>query len=429
MAPLTLLVGENSTGKTSLLALIRALWQLAFRDEIPDFREEPYDLGTFADVVHNRGGRGKLPASFQAGFGVAKLSTRRNAQDTIEFRASFEERGAFPFPVRRRVGREGSWVEVAENSEGHSVVSFRDIEESIFEEFVAEFVKPPLGDNELIPLEEMMKRTIRGKEWEYLVGSFPTDWDSIVQNKFVKVSEIYGSLLSSPLRHGPFASAPVRSQPRRTYDPSRYWQDPEGANVPTYLASLFYSDQAAWKLLKESIEEFGRESGLFDEILVKSFGRTEATPFQLQVRKYSGKLKGPPRNIIDVGYGVSQVLPVVVEALDPASGNLFLLQQPEVHLHPKAQAALGGLFCSIAATGRQVIVETHSDYLLDRVRMDIRDKKTALKPEDVSILYFEPGELEVKIHSLRLDELGNVLDAPPGYGQFFMDEVRRSIGL
>ena len=98
-------------------------------------------------------------------------------------------------------------------------------------------------------------------------------------------------------------------------------------------------------------------------------------------------------------------------------------------MHPSAQAALGGLFCSIAEKGRQVIVETHSDYLLDRVRMDIRDKKTALKPEDVSILYFEPGELEVKIHSLRLDELGNVLDAPPGYGQFFMDETRRSIGL
>jgi predicted ATPase len=115
--------------------------------------------------------------------------------------------------------------------------------------------------------------------------------------------------------------------------------------------------------------------------------------------------------------------------LRPDAPSLFLLQQPEVHLHPKAQAALGSLFCSIASQRRQLIVETHSDYIIDRVRMDIRDKKSDLKPEDVSLLFFEPGELEVKIHSLRFDETGNVLDTPEGYRDFFMTEVRRSIGL
>ena len=108
---------------------------------------------------------------------------------------------------------------------------------------------------------------------------------------------------------------------------------------------------------------------------------------------------------------------------------MFLLQQPEVHLHPQAQAALGTLFCQVAAEGRQLVVETHSDYIIDRVRMDVRDGTTGLKPEDVSILYFEPGDLDVKIHSIRIDSSGNVLDAPLSYGNFFMDEVSRSIGL
>ena len=109
---------------------------------------------------------------------------------------------------------------------------------------------------------------------------------------------------------------------------------------------------------------------------------------------------------------------------------MFLLQQPEVHLHPSAQAALGSLFCSIVADRRrQIIVETHSDYLLDRVRMDVRDKKTTLRPEDVSILFFERDELDVKIHSIGVDEHGNILNAPPSYGRFFMEETRRSIGL
>ena len=61
--------------------------------------------------------------------------------------------------------------------------------------------------------------------------------------------------------------------------------------------------------------------------------------------------------------------------------------------------------------------------------MDVRDGKTDLKPEDVSILYFERGEADVKIHSIGLDEQGNVLDAPEGYRQFFADELTRSIGL
>jgi predicted ATPase len=94
-----------------------------------------------------------------------------------------------------------------------------------------------------------------------------------------------------------------------------------------------------------------------------------------------------------------------------------------------AQAALGSLFCSLAGPRRQLVVETHSDYILDRVRMDIRDKRSRLKPDDVSILFFEPGDLDVNIHSIRLDAMGNVLDAPPGYGQFFMEEVRRSVGM
>ena len=158
----------------------------------------------------------------------------------------------------------------------------------------------------------------------------------------------------------PYASAPVRSKPRRTYDPSRPTPDPEGDYVPMYLAEVFLQDKLEWKGLKNALEAFGRQSGLFDEISVKSFGTKGSEPFQVQVRKFSEKAKGakgPQRNLIDVGYGVSQVLPVIIELVrhDPLSGlfgyhtrpSVFLLQQPEVHLHPSAQAALGA--CSVTS--------------------------------------------------------------------------------
>ena len=105
------------------------------------------------------------------------------------------------------------------------------------------------------------------------------------------------------------------------------------------------------------------------------------------------------------------------------------MQQPEVHLHPRAQAGLGSILCDVAASGQQLLVETHSDYLIDRVRADVRDKRTELKPEDVSILYFEREAGLGRIHSIELDENGNVTNTPEGYRQFFMDETNKFLGL
>ena len=65
---------------------------------------------------------------------------------------------------------------------------------------------------------------------------------------------------------------------------------------------------------------------------------------------------------------------------------------------------------------------------MDRIRLDIRDKKY-LNPDDVAILYFEKLQGNVKIHELRLDEYGNIIDASPTYRQFFLEEERRILGI
>ena len=71
LAPLTLLVGENSTGKTSFLALLRALWDRRVPARaVPNFKEAPYDLGSFDEIAHYRGGRAGQAHEFTAGFEV-----------------------------------------------------------------------------------------------------------------------------------------------------------------------------------------------------------------------------------------------------------------------------------------------------------------------------------------------------------------------
>ena len=423
LAPLTLLVGENSTGKTSFLALIRALWDVAFGEIVPDFREEPYDLGTFVDIAHHRGARGSSASSFESDFEWKSASV---PSDAITFSVKFEDRQGVVFPVMRLLSREGVHMQMEVDNDGHYSVRFGMSKYEWTHHQVFRTEQP--NYDSLLPIGPMLSYVARRTK-ETDEDDDPGNWQQVAK----LLSRV--TSFSPRSRHGqqrPFASAPVRSRPRRTYDPTKPSQDAEGEYIPIFLDNISRRDGRRWLRLKAALESFGKKSQLFDEISTKSLGKTDGSPFQVQIRKAQKpgqRLKGPHRNLIDVGYGVSQTLPVLTELLRSDSPEMFLLQQPEVHLHPRAQAALGTLFCSLASSRRQLIVETHSDYLIDRIRMDVRDKETKLSAEDVSILFFEAHELDVTINSLRLDQDGNIVDAPPSYRDFFMSETQRSLGF
>lgn len=190
------------------------------------------------------------------------------------------------------------------------------------------------------------------------------------------------------------------------------------------LASTLLRESTEWEDLIKTLDSFGKHSGLFGKVEVRRLGSSESDPFQIRLH-----IGGTTVNLIDVGYGVSQVLPIVVDSLRSKQGGTFLLQQPEVHLHPKAQAELGSFLGILAKLqDKRFVIETHSDYLVDRVRMDVRDKKNGLRPEDVSLLYFERRNGEAQIHRLELDDQGNIVNAPPGYRSFFLEEERRFLG-
>ena len=426
LAPLTLLVGNNSTGKTSFLAMMRALWDVFFEFRIPDFKEEPYDLGSYDEIAHHRGGRNGRADGFEAGF--SDKFRRGSKMSEIAFDVRFGKSGAAPIPVRTRTESTDAWIE--DNFAPGEPRKVRiGTGRGTWENAATPELDDPyiIGERFTLPRQSPVRFYLqRLSELEPIGDSPAPSREDVDEAKSLERPRLPLTIDSRPRR--PFASAPVRSKPRRTYDPSRAIADPEGDYVPMYLASAYFGDKKTWTRLKDGLEKFGQDAGLFDEISVKALGRRESDPFQIVVRKYGGRLKGPLRNLADVGYGVSQALPLITELLRGRGGrDMFLLQQPEVHLHPSAQAALGSLFCRTAGNGRQLIVETHSDHLIDRVRMDVRDGVSSLKPSDVSILYFERDGLEVKIHSLGIDGEGNILNAPDDYRRFFMEETTRSL--
>ena len=435
LAPLTLLVGENSTGKTSFLAMVRALNALFAGRWEYSFKDAPYDLGSFDEVAHHRGGRGGRATEFTAGFsGRQRLRAKRPDPSPLRYKmdVGFARHGSGPILRYRHWEIEEVWIEEridqnrVECGVGTNVWTWRP--DFALTEDNDEQPRPPLTS--YWTMNHFLRAMSSGDGISSQLGGTakpsPMELDQLeLLTRIVRLGQIVPKPSGSRL----FAAAPVRSKPHRTYDPSPYAFDSEGSYVPMYLADIFFRQERRWESMKTSLEKFGKDSGLFDEITIKPLGRRESEPFQVQIRKASATAKGPRRNFIDVGYGVSQALPILTELFRKDSARTFLLQQPEVHLHPSAQAALGTLFCQLASQGRQLLVETHSDHLIDRIRMDIRDRTTKLKPKDVSILYFERGNIDVNIHSLQFDQEGNILGAPSSYRQFFMAETRRSLNL
>ena len=110
-------------------------------------------------------------------------------------------------------------------------------------------------------------------------------------------------------------------------------------------------------------------------------------PGTFSVNLSSIRTKGLSVNFADTGFGLSQVLPLIVQGLyDPADG-LIIAEQPEIHLNPKLQGKLADLFVYMANSGKGVIVETHSEHLLLRLRRLIAEKK--INTENVAIYFIE----------------------------------------
>ena len=186
------------------------------------------------------------------------------------------------------------------------------------------------------------------------------------------------------------------------------------------LQRLSDDNSDAWGRLRSQVVDFGTQSGLLRELNVRRKGKKGGDPFQIQV-----KVAGQKFNLIDVGYGVSQVLPILVDCALASDGTTFLVQQPEVHLHPRAQAELGTYFGALAAKqSKRFIIETHSDYLVDRLRSLVASGGP-LRPEHVCILFFERAEKDVRISEITIDGQGNLCGAPDGYRAFFLEEQRR----
>lgn len=168
--------------------------------------------------------------------------------------------------------------------------------------------------------------------------------------------------------------------------------------------------------LTKAINEFGEVSGLYDKITISSITtKIKDSPFALQLEK-----SGKHFYVDELGYGVGQVLPIITDLVLSPSTKGFLIQQPELHLHPKAQASLAVVFLETICDQRMLMIETHSDYIIDRYRIEHKNSKSS---PDSQIIYFEKNHKGFnEAYEININDDGTLGDVPSGYRDFFVKE-------
>ncbi len=133
---------------------------------------------------------------------------------------------------------------------------------------------------------------------------------------------------------------------------------------------------------------------------------------------------------LNTGFGLTQVFPIVVAALSAKKEDLLLIENPEVHLHPAAQGEIGTFLAQVASSGVQVIIETHSDHILNGIRRAVKSRK--LLREDLALHFFRPRsnakELESQVESPLIDDQGNLDSWPDGFFDQFDKDLNDLAG-
>jgi len=249
LAPLTLLVGENSTGKTSFLALVRALLEVAVWNVIPDFKKEPYDLGTFDEIAHYRGGGGGRADNFALGFAVDEAGLMRLV-------ATFQRDGVAPVPVKMTAENDDILMEhhLADDYLRFRFSASQDDEWEWKDRIITRFQQHiPSLPHSIWRMLQHHHEDIPGVSGNIL-GEPPNNkkkpGKEMTSENWKQMRDFHSLLRYSPvIMSSPFASAPVRSNPRRTYDPARPTSDPEGLGVPMYLAEMHFHGGEEWDWL------------------------------------------------------------------------------------------------------------------------------------------------------------------------------------
>lgn len=393
-------VGENSTGKTSILKIINLLASHKFWFDF-EFNNDEVELGYFEEIITKNIDEKFIQIGLEK---YSKNLKEQDKQERLRILLEFKQLDSIPAidKIKINAGNYDLFIKFTSNEIKYK--SKENVENS-FEDWVRDLNF--LGNYQKLDFPSSRL-------------PFPVIVDLVRQEIKKKTDKPLASIRFNQEKL--YANynwiAPIRAKPKRIYESYKVNFSAEGDHIPQVLRQILSkSNLKNQKKIIATLEKFGAESNLFDKIEVKELGKKNSSPFEINVKYKNVEVKLP-----NVGYGVSQSLPIIIEVLS-SNNSCFAIQQPEVHLHPRAQAAFGSfLFNSTVNDKNQFIVETHSDFTINRFRYDLLKNKSKRKI-DSKVLFFERNEEGNSIVNIKIDSSGSYADdTPDSYRDFFIDE-------
>jgi len=207
---------------------------------------------------------------------------------------------------------------------------------------------------------------------------------------------------------------PIRAQPERHYEvltETPVSVGAQGQHAPELIRRNIQK-------LRKNLDRWVKAFEFGDRIEVQNLSDSM---FTLNFFSNNGRYR---TSIADEGFGASQVLPLIVQALMSERGSLCIAEQPEIHLNPRLQSVLADLLADMANRDRRVIVETHSEHVLLTLRRLVASKK--ISSDKIAIYYIEGRPNNALIRKIKLSANGGIQEWPKG---FFEESLREALAL
>lgn len=398
LKPVTMLLGTNSSGKSTLiqsLLLLKQTVQSPDRtvhlnlggDEVNDL----FNFGSFDDVLNQAA---EAPRQFSVAFDFKRDGSARISEGSFE--CSYGKTSSGSVAVQTMVLRTG---------ESEFRVVRRD--KGAFSVFVDDETQPRVKGRNYAPERSiaLSADAIAALDKE---GQLAEDLSLAIRRELEGINYL-----------GPLRRKPERDYPWNKTKPGEVGSDGRAA-IDALLASALLKGEGQNEVV-EGVSKWLARMKVAQKLEVRQQGRSSR--YELVIHR-----DGVACNLRDVGIGVSQVLPVLVLAYFAPAGSTIILEEPEIHLHPLAQSVLAELFVEVSRQRKvQFIVETHSEHLFRRLQTLVAGRKVA--NDAVSMYFVERKGKSAHLRELLLDEYGRVKDWPKDFFGDALGETREQARL
>jgi predicted ATPase len=405
--PLTLLVGPNSSGKSSLLQMLLMLRQTV---DSTDFRNALatndgwIQMGTYPEFVFKARSTATLGVEMTFQPAARAEGTSGGKPPELHLKATFS------------YNHKSTQIEF-----GESDIRLNGKRQRVFRD------PKTAGYRGIITTVEKGKRKVKSSKnvmpWKFY-GFAPWGKDVFEKTGIARaLPALTGLIVGLGLIvevefRDMFYLGPLRELPRRFYVAGGQAPKDVGTRgeraADVFWFSHWAEEKRMWRV-KEEVKKWFRSFGIAKDVRLDRVSRRQ-NHYRILITDPATRVE---TSFADIGFGASQTLPVIIESFFAPPGSIILIEQPEIHLHPRAQSILGDLFIEAAADGnRTFLVETHSEHILARIRRRIAEG--GIKRENVAIYYFQPTAEGTKIQEVTLNKQGQYVSFPDG---FFEEDV------